>query len=448
MSEKQATDTQTVDRFEQRVVWRVSRGLYLVVAGLASLVLLGGAGLLVWGVSPTLRGSDPAEPTAPTPPTVTLAEVLSTLDAPQPEGFAPEGEDAPSFEPAALAAEEDGDAAYNRRFQELATKLKMMFDDARHPWLSEQSVVCTSRAYYGGCYNYERRTTRVGVVEMVNGRLKRMVNAPPEQRLALLQALVDVTGAVARTEPPEPRDDLRFVAIGAALDMVGAAGEVRSDDIVTLVAALSVPGATTDAPRTDVPSDEARSLFNAILAAKKAGADPDLFRSWLASAHTFRPLFTGDAEGKPNDVDGLVAVWEALEGTLSELASQRMEGLRALATQAPGPRRPEVIRAWGNLVRSRSLESQMTYERALNERAMAIAELDAAKAVTDARKDELRGPALMALGGAILTVATVGLFLALLAVERNTRALRELMAGLQRRNEPAVPSAVVERAGA
>ena len=108
--------------------------------------------------------------------------------------------------------------------------------------------------------------------------------------------------------------------------------------------------------------------------------------------------------------------------------------------QAPAPRRPEVIRAWGNLVRSRSLESQVAYERALNERSMIIAELDAAKAETDAKKDELRGPALMALGGAVLTVATVGLLLALLAVERNTRALRELMVGLQGRKDASVPT--------
>ena len=231
MSQQTGADSPAVDRFEQRVVWRVSRGLYLVVAGLASLVLVGGAGLLVWGMSPTFRGSDPAEPPAPTPPTVTLEEVLATLDGPQPEGIAPEGADAPSFEPAALAAEEDGDAAYNRRFQELATKLKMMFDETRHPWLSEQSVVCTSQGYYG-CYNYERRTTRVGVVEMVNGRLKRMASASPEQRLALLQALVDVTGAVSRTEPPEPRDDLRFVAVGAVLDMAYRCALRRSSGLV------------------------------------------------------------------------------------------------------------------------------------------------------------------------------------------------------------------------
>jgi hypothetical protein len=59
------------------------------------------------------------------------------------QGLSP---DAPTYEAAALDAEDDGDAAYNRRFQELAAKLRMLFDDARYPWLSEQSVVCVSHS--------------------------------------------------------------------------------------------------------------------------------------------------------------------------------------------------------------------------------------------------------------------------------------------------------------
>ncbi len=421
--------TEAVDRFEQRVVWRMSRGLYLAVAGVSSLVLVGGAAVLLWGMSPTFRGSDPPAPPEPTPPTVTLEEVMRTLDAP-PEGV-PDGE-APTYEAAALDAEDDGDAAYNRRFQELAAKLRMLFDDARYPWLSEQSVVCVSQGYYG-CYDYERRTTRVGAVEMVNGRLKKMSSAPPEQRLALLQGLVDVASAVGRTTEPVARDELRFVAVGAVLDMVGAADEVRGEDVTALVQALSLPGPTPEAPRVDVAPEEARDLFDALLAIRKSGSDPALLRAWLGSVHGLRPLFTGDSEGKPNRVDGLAACWEALQGTLPSLVDQRIEGLRALATAAPGPRRPEIIRAWGDLVRARSMEAQSAYEMALAEREAAIAALDAEKAATDATKDELRGPALMALGGSVLLVATVGLLLALLAVERNTRALRELMAGMEGR---------------
>jgi len=120
---------------------------------------------------------------------------------------------------------------------------------------------------------------------------------------------------------------------------------------------------------------------------------------------------------------------------------QRIDGLRALVTAAPGPRRAEIIRAWGDLVRARSMEAQSAYEMALAEREAAIAAIDAEKAGTDATKDELRGPALMALGGSVLLVAPVGLLLALLAVERNTRALRELMAGMEgRRADRDVPA--------
>ena len=77
-----------LDRFERAVILRTSRGLFLLVAIAATLGLAGGGAGLAWSLTPTTRGVDPPEPTAPAPPEVTLADVLGVLDAPEQIGRA------------------------------------------------------------------------------------------------------------------------------------------------------------------------------------------------------------------------------------------------------------------------------------------------------------------------------------------------------------------------
>lgn len=422
-----------VDRFERGVILRTSRGMFLLIALGATVGLAGGAAAITYTFTPTVRGADPAPPPVPAPPEVTLSDVMSVLDVPEPEdgGGDPEGTE-PSYEAAELTPMADADGIQATEFTQLADQLKSYFDATKYPWLSETRAVCTYPNYYGGCARWETRTLRKGVVDVVSEAIER---AKPDQRAAMLRALVELMPLCAD-------EDTRFLAVGAVIDVVSAAGSVRGEQVAALRALLTeplppgtpapAPGAAPTVPPV-MTAAVAQDLLNGVLRIRKRGAEPRLLVAWLGAARDLHALFDADAEGQSNRVDGLVATWQALQGTLPELASQRIAGIQAIAAGAPGPARPQVVRTYGDLVRARTTAAQKDYQRALAQRQEAIAELDAAAAAGEAKKAELRVGATSVVGAAFAAMASVGLLLALLAVERNTRALRDVLLRLESR---------------
>ncbi|MFN7142443.1 MAG: hypothetical protein ACK4YP_01605 [Myxococcota bacterium] len=402
--------------------------MFLFIAVLSGLALFAGGAVFAYSMTPTLRGLDPVEPTPPSPPEVTLADVMTTLDAPSTlEHEAVAGR---SFATAELASGLDEADERSREFASLAGRLGSYFDTTRYPWLSETRVECTYRSYYG-CLNWEEKTVRKGVVEIVNEALKRR---DTEAQNALLRALVDVMPLCAD-------EDTRFVGVGAVIDVVNAVGGVDATVMAAFRGMLAPPPAPADATvgasAAPLSASLATDYLTGVLRARKRGASPTLLAVWLGRVPELHRVFGNDADGASNRVDGLVATWQALEGTLPELAGQRVAGIEAIASQAPEARRPEVVRAYGEIVRDRAAEAGRAYEAALAEREATIARLDAEVAEKKAEKDVLRGTATSVAGSAFALLAGVGLLLALLAVERNTRALREVLAALETKNRAA-----------
>ncbi len=420
-----------IDRFERAFVLSTSRALFLCIAVLAALALFGGGLAFAYSITPTLRGADPAEPAVPSVPEVSLADVLAVLDAPEVEYDGEEGEGGGnSFVDAELSGAADAHPGSAESFAALASRLGSFFDQSRYPWLSETQLVCTYRSYYRGCANWENRTVRKGVVEIANESLKGMDST---EQIALLKAIIDVM-------PLCVDEDTRFVAVGTVIDVAAAAGAVNGDAMAALEAMLLLPTPAGSAdPKPVLAANIAQDYMKGVLKARKRGAAPGLVVAWIRAIPELYALFGNDATGQPNRVEGLGASWQALQGTLPELAATRIAGIQGIARAAPEPRRPEIVRAYGDLVRGRAAEAQRTYESALAERRMEMVKLDVAVVEGQEAKSTLRAGATSVVGSAFVLIAGVGLLLALLAVERNTRALREVLVRLEAPRPPSAP---------
>lgn len=405
------TTDSKVEGFERGVILRVSRSMYLLLSALASIVAILGVLGITYALLPTMRGADPEEPIPPEPPAVSLDDVMKAVQEAEPE---PSEVTVASLR--SESDEPDPDAIRAQRFNDLATALGSLFDKTRYPWLSETENYCKSAGYYG-CYSYGTRIVRKGVVESVNASLSQ---APRDQQVDILQALVDVASVVGTGAGASERDDIRFVAVGATLDLIAAADGVSAAPVSALRDALAGGG-------SPIGLDAARDVLLATLKIRKRGRDQALLSVWMRAAPRLRGAFGKDAEGESNQVDGLAATWDALQGTVTTLADQRLAAIEAIAMQAEEASRPEIVRAYGTLVRDRSAAAQAAYAQAIDERASAIAALDATAEATRTKKSEVLYQSAAVVASALGALAVLGLFLALLAVERNTRALREVL---------------------
>lgn len=411
------TKPSLLDRFERRFILATSRGLFVTIAVLAAFALFGGGAVFAYALTPSLRGFDPAEIEPPAPPEVTLAEVMATLDAPEEQGdFEEDG--GPSFVAAELNAGSDMATAETSEFTEMATRLSSYFDTAAYPWLSETKLTCTYFNRFTGCLNWENKTIRKGIVELIN---EAFLKQPQGEHVAILRALVAIMPLCAD-------EDTRFVAVGAVLDMVTAAGTVDVGELTAFQAMLTLKPAEGSTTPLLLPAATAQEYMRAVLRARKRGAKPALVSAWLVAIPQLYTTFTPGIEGQTLQVDGVVAAWQALQGTIPELAPQRIEGIRVIAASAPAGRQIEVVRAYGDLMRERATSAQRDYERAVAERAVAIAQLDVELEAKQEMKSGLRAVSTSVVGTAFSLIAGVGLLLALLAVERNTRTLRDMLA--------------------
>jgi hypothetical protein len=400
-----------IDGFERKVVLRLSRALYLLLALGASASLCGGIATFGWGMTPTLEPSDPPPIPPPPTPTIALAEVTAAL------GQAEEGSgDAP-----VAVAEGSGDSAHDAQFTALARQAGALFDTSRFPWLSKTENHCDIPGW-GDCYHWVTRTTAKGVVEMLDDALG---GEEPDVQIALLGAVVDLASAVGTADPAPARDAIRFTSVKATLDLFAANGKVEP------VAHEGLRSAMSDDAHRPRPTSEVQPLLDAVLLAKKKGADPGTQSAWFQAAPGFLRLFpppAPDATAAVDPrVDGLVATWEAVRDASAESVPGRLSALSTLAQAAPASGRAASIRTWGRLVREKTAKDQADYEAAVAKRDAAIAEQKEAVEARKIQKAALVVSATGVVGTALSVLAVLGLFLALLGVERNTRSLQDVL---------------------
>jgi hypothetical protein len=159
-----------VGDFEQRFVFRITRGLPLLWAGLATLVLAGAALGFVYSFAPVIKARAP-EPSQP-PPEVSIlpAEVQALLAARTPPPASPPAPT--STRPAAFqGTPRTTDPAAVQIAQEIH-RFRTWAEGRKLAWADRRERYC-NYSYFGNCYDWRTRVAERGVGPFVIGVLDR-----------------------------------------------------------------------------------------------------------------------------------------------------------------------------------------------------------------------------------------------------------------------------------
>jgi hypothetical protein len=170
-----------LDWFEQNVVFRISRGFFLVLTFIAMIAVIGAAIYLLYGISPTQKASISEDALV----TVSPAEVSAKIDSTS---------DAASVTPATKGKDQATPADPDKQlFEAYVDTLRTLLPPSTYPW--------SPQGYYTGYYSWERRfvTTNEGIIKKLQSLLETL-NGHKEYDHALKQLC-----AVLRTFPEDKR---------------------------------------------------------------------------------------------------------------------------------------------------------------------------------------------------------------------------------------------------
>ncbi|MEE2750585.1 MAG: hypothetical protein VX519_04085 [Myxococcota bacterium] len=404
------------DRFEQNLVFRASRSLQLALAVVVALATVVCVLLAVYGLTPTFKGLAPKEPGLATPDPVTAEHVLAAMEGPLEMG---EGEDFPE-EP--LLEDESGPYA------ELISSIGEYFETGSHPWGSRYERKCVSggaildtRAQ-GDCLRYKTRRVARGI----NHQLSETAKSLPQPR-----AIAYLEGVLALM-PLSYDDEHRVLGIKALSDVAKTQVENYAEAYQSLQALY---GGNTQPPV--LLEKEAQVLvYNAILEMTKLGASPARFLVWTPQTQRFVPLFS-ESEQLP----GLVMLWNVLgDGSVEDITAHA-DSLHSLLDGVPEEKRVGALQVWSSLKDERLAEVLYDYELAMLEYRGVMSERQEKYEAKKNRKASVRTTGLYGMLMSIGAIAVLGLLLALLAVERNTRALHTLAHAYAKDGPPEEPPA-------
>lgn len=422
-----------IDRFEREIVLRTSRSIYLAFAGIATLAFAIGLLVLLYGITPTLTPNPPPEPAPPASPSVSADAVKARLGS---EAQVEIEEEGVEWEPPPMRApkkdgviDETPRAPWEDRLQQIAE----LFDPAAVPWESEVRNVCTSKDWFGKCRRWRKEIKKKGAYAMLMGALR---NLDDGSKLRFLDGVFEVARPL--TDIPT-----RFLAVSALCDMKAVYG--LPNESLTAVKAWNQQVAPPAAPaaaegeNVELPPDPRALAFEVILAVTKRGTPERDLAKLLAALPAMAKLFV-EAE----QATGPATAWAVLHETLPEEFSARLDELQTVLASVPEGRRLEGVHAYGGVLRSEIDAGERAYRDAQRERQAEINEDQRAAAEARDRKDGARKFSVGAVLGSLSLVAIVGLFLGLLAVERNTRTLGAVLERLAPPPEPLVAPEVGE----
>ncbi len=412
-----------IDRFERTVVWKISRTLYLVLAGGASLGLLGSAILLAYTLTPTISSSVPSEPPQPAPPELTIDELRAAM-TPSDSGGASDGvprRTADTTDAGAPSAGQDLGPRIRGAYQSLSA----FFTSDAPPWQSVRSTVCVLHSdWTGQCLRTETTVTEIGLGQSLDDVLLPL--GSPE-RLAALELTVATLGRARMAGVTEERD----LATAVRATLVGLRAGLDPSVLASAFDSLfAVPAASPDgsAPAGALPL-EAHQILSALDAVRELrleASDGGRLGVWMHELPGLLAVAPGDAS---ETVAFLVLAWSAVPDVDRETALARVQKFVALMGEFPSGERMKAAEAYARAVAARAAAQDEAYLAAQQERLAEIARVEGEVVATREFKSDWRLNAAGALGVSLYAIATLGLFLALLAVERTTRLLRGLVDG-------------------
>ncbi len=383
------------DRFEQRVVFRTSRSVHLALAVVVALAIAGCVLLVFYGVTPTFKGSAPDEPILVTPKSVTAEDVLAAMEDLPEVGEAEEYWEEPSLE-------DEIDP-----YAELISRIGEYFQQDSHPWDSRYKRYCASAGWYGDCYRYDTRLVARGAKDLLSETAN---NLPYPRAVAYLEGVL----TMMRLNYDEEH---RFLGIRALSDL----SQTQAVNYTEAYQGIYVLYGGNTQPLV-LLSEEAQTLvYNAILRMTKLGTSPARFLVWTPQTRRFSSLFM-----ESEQLSGLVMFWNVLgDGDVEEITA-RADLLHPLVSAIPQEKRVRALQVWSRLTDERLAEVLHDYDLAMMEYRGDMSERENQYESKKTQKASLRTTGLYGVLAGIGAIAALGLLLALLAVERNTRALHTL----------------------
>ncbi len=398
-----------LDQFERSVVLRVSRGVYLAMAGTAALLLAGSLVALAYGLAPAAGPAKPPRPAVVQPTPVTSESLLAAITPSPARSGAPARPGTASARRAASASGERPEEPWPEVAAWKAT-IADRFDTGGPPWLDRVEVSCVQRDWMNRCLRHDRRVLAVGAGTTMNRILEGRSAA---EQVTLLETL---DGWIALADGDDAE---RATHMAAAHSL---AERWRTETGTPLHALIDAFGSDRLAPQVRSALPQVAGRLPA------AEVHPAVFVAW---SEWLLPLAD---ELETLDVAEAARVLWVLACQLPATAIPDAAGtLDATFPSLAPSQRAEAVEVLAALHERAAAEARASQERARAAWEQEVSALTASRAQAAARKADARRVALGGGGLALALLAMLGLVLAVLAVERNTRALRELAAPVRAR---------------
>jgi hypothetical protein len=395
-----------VEKFEKKVVFKISRSLYLASAAVAVLVLVLGVVGLMYSLTPSLKGFEPSEPDKDKDPSVESSEVMSRLSqvpkkaakaakatkaAKVPRSYNSDRVASPPVGPSEVAL--------------LLEQIRAYFPTEGYPWEDDVQSRCAYRNYYNECVRWSRVVANKGAVSVLTGALDTMSNL--DQISYLKQHVVAM--------PYLASEDQRFVYVGTASDFRAALDRYPLSALDSLNVVLGA-GEGNESPK--LSADQQLNLLYSLLGISKSGHSQSMLVGFIPRAGS---LALRIAEGtKP----AAVAVWDVYINSPDDRRDQHMTDLfKILDDDVAAAQRSQACVIYGSIYGGKLYDNQREYLKKQAEYRQKVAELELEHEATKLRKTAVGGFSATASAGAVCAIAFVGLLLGLLAIERNTRQM-------------------------
>ena len=392
--------------FERHIVLRGARYIYLALAATASLGVVGAAMVLAYGLSPIVPGFDPQPPSPPEEVVPSSSDIHLTT-ATQPSYTGSTSQPLPMPMPSTQPSTQGNGAAATQERDRLWASLRASFDTSTQPWLDTTTTECIQRDWYGRCRRSNTEITSVGLA-------KQLQNATRPLSLSDEIAVLTAISHLLSQSPNTPGVRYALVTAGIAMGEVwGGEAIAPAESLVTSAAQMA------DSPPPPAWPQRAE-LATLVGSLKLQNSQPEQFVAWMEHvAVQLLSLPDASQEAATRESWAIVSSFQ----TKSEEAATAIEDR---LTQESPSNALAFLRAYREAVDAAQRDARREAEADRYAYATAVTEREIGVAAAQAKRWAARKAGLMALPISLALLALLGIGIAVLAVERNTRAIRAL----------------------
>lgn len=396
------------ERLERNIILRSSRFLLLCLG--AASVLLGTAATayLGYGFVPAARGEDPTPPPKPKIVILTMEELHRLLPKPavSAEGQSKKiSKNVRSPSPPSPPSTAKGDALVAALgsadpLEPLLEQIHQHFPGDGSPWQDVSTSYCTKKGWWNGpCRRWATKTT-----PGFRTRLLSQISAADEGTSAhYFEAVLAFLPTLAAEKSVK--------TFGKYLELQGTPAA-----LTTLAQELSTLMGT-------IPASWQLYFMNGL---ERTLENQRITGSAVSALARGAEVTATVPDDQRTDALLLTArfIREGIDG--HPLPDAVVANMKVVVAQMVPTDRLQTVIAFRRAFHKRMMAQTRAYKEALSQVAQQSASLDRSYALAQEKKAEVRQQGLMGLGAGVAALAVVGWFLALLAIERNTRAVHAL----------------------